>query len=85
MRVLLFLPLTFAFACLALLSLLAFLGVMILARTLQVMQQPDQSLGHLSPNKPREFRTRRVGSDRRDNSGRVEKRRTQIELSRTPV
>jgi hypothetical protein len=37
MRVLLFLPLALAFACLALLSLLAFLGVMILARTLQVI------------------------------------------------
>jgi hypothetical protein len=37
MRVLLFLPLALAVACLALLSLLAFLGVMILARALQVI------------------------------------------------
>jgi hypothetical protein len=37
MRVLLFLPLALAFACLALLNLLAFLGVMLLARTLQVI------------------------------------------------
>ena len=44
MRVLLFLPLALAFACLALLSLLAFLGVMILARTLQVIAaRPDPS------------------------------------------
>jgi hypothetical protein len=37
MRVFLFLPLALAFACLALLSLVAFLSVMILARTLQVI------------------------------------------------
>jgi hypothetical protein len=47
MRVLLFLPLTFAFACLALLSLLAFLGVMILARTLQVIATTRSVIGPL--------------------------------------
>jgi hypothetical protein len=46
MRVLLFLPLTFAFACLALLSLLA-LGVMILARTLQVIATTRSVIGPL--------------------------------------
>jgi hypothetical protein len=45
MRVLLFLPLTFAFACLALLSLLAFLGVIIIARALQVIATTRSVIG----------------------------------------